>query len=348
MVLLYPLVLADVLINRLFEQDGVEVNLAVFPVLHIAAQTQEFHFAHHFIDGTEAQFSHDAAQVFGQKAEEVDDVFRLAAEALAQFGVLGRNAYRASIHVAFAHHDATFYHECGGSNAPFFGAQEGGYGDVFTCTQLAIRLYHYPVAQFIAQQGVVGLGQAQFPGQTRVTNRSQRRSARSSIVARDQNGIGVRFGYPRSNDPYSRFRHEFDVDARSRVGIFEVKNQLRQILNGINIVVRRRRNQAYPWCGMPYAANPFIHFMAGQLPTFTRLGTLRHFDLQFSSVAEVITGYSKTTGSHLFDGRTFPIAIFFGFKADLVFTAFATVAFAANTVHGNGQGRVGFVRNGPK
>ena len=37
--------------------------------------------------------------------------------------------------------------------------------------------------------------------------------------------------------------HELHRNRRLRIGIFEVVDQLRQILDGVDVVVRRRRNQ---------------------------------------------------------------------------------------------------------
>ena len=49
---------------------------------------------------------HEFAHFFGDEEEEVDDMFRLADEALAQHGVLRRDADRARVEMTLAHHDA--------------------------------------------------------------------------------------------------------------------------------------------------------------------------------------------------------------------------------------------------
>ena len=38
---------------------------------------------------------------------------------------------------------------------------------------------------------------------------------------------------------------ELDADARARVGALEIVDELRQVLDGVDVVVRRRRDQAH-------------------------------------------------------------------------------------------------------
>ena len=64
------------------------------------------HVANHLIEGAEAQFSHVLAHLFGDKEEIVDYMLGLPGETRAQDWVLGGDAHRAGVQVAFAHHDA--------------------------------------------------------------------------------------------------------------------------------------------------------------------------------------------------------------------------------------------------
>ena len=69
---------------------------------------------------------------------------------------------------------------------------------------------------------------------------------------------------------------------------------------------------------MPDAADPVVHFMAGQLAAFTRLGTLRHFDLQFFGIGQVVAGYAEPAGSDLLDRGAFPVAVGLDFEPDFI------------------------------
>src|SRR5690606_12635485 len=81
---------------------------------------------------------------------------------------------------------------------------------------------------------------------------------------------------------------------------------------------------------------------------FTRLGSLRHFDLQLIGICQVVAGYAKPSGSNLLDGRALPVSIFFFLKSYFVFSTFTAVTLSADAVHGNSQGSVCFIRDGTK
>jgi len=61
---------------------------------------EEVGAAHHLVDGAEAELGHDAAQLFGDVVEEVDDVLGLSRELGAKRRVLGGDADRAGVEVA--------------------------------------------------------------------------------------------------------------------------------------------------------------------------------------------------------------------------------------------------------
>nr|GFC90199.1 hypothetical protein [Tanacetum cinerariifolium] len=94
----------------------------------------------------------------------------------------------------------------------------------------------------------------QFPGQAGVADAAERRGARAAVVARDENYVGVRLGYAGRDGTHARLTHQLHVDAGGAVGVFEVENQLGQVLDGVDVVVRRRRNEAYAGRGRVFAA----------------------------------------------------------------------------------------------
>ena len=119
-------------------------------------------------------------------------------------------------------------------------------------------------------------------------DRTERRSARTAAVTADQHDIGVRFCNTRGYGPNADFRHQLHRNPRARIRILQVVNQLREIFDGINIVMRRRRNQAHARSRMTQSCDHFIHFVAGKLPTFAGLCALRHFDLQLIGIDQII------------------------------------------------------------
>ena len=70
------------------------------------------------------------------------------------------------------------------------------------------------------------------------------------------------------------------MNSRQWVGVLQVMNQLLQVFNGIDVVVRRRTNQANSGSGVTSLCYPRIHLVSGQLTAFAGLCTLSHLDLQ--------------------------------------------------------------------
>ena len=70
---------------------------------------------------------------------------------------------RAGVEVADAHHDAAADHQRGGGEAVLLGAEQGGDQHVPAGLELAVDLHHDAVAQPVAHQGLLGLGQAELP-----------------------------------------------------------------------------------------------------------------------------------------------------------------------------------------
>ena len=90
--------------------------------------------------------------------------------------------------------------------------------------------------------------------------------------------------------------------------------------------------------------NPGIDLGTRQLSTFTRLGTLRHLDLQLTGVDQIVAGDTKATRSHLLDGTVLAVAqVVAPGIAVGVFATFAGVASATDAVHGDCQCLVRFL-----
>ena len=153
----------------------------------------------------------------------------------------------------------------------------------------------------------------------------------------------MRFGNARGDSADAHFGHQLDGDAGVRIGVLQIVDELRQIFDRVNIVMRRRRDQAYAGDGMAHPRDDFVHFVAGQLAAFAGLGALRHFDLQFVGVDQVIGGDAEARGGHLLDRAAAPVAVGIALEASFVFPALAGVGFAADAVHGDGQSLVRFL-----
>src|SRR5439155_12509416 len=111
-------------------------------------------------------------------------------------------------------------------------------------------------------------------------------------------------------------------------------DQLREVFDGVNVVVRRRRNETDPGRGETRLRDPGIHFPARQFATFTRLGALRHLDLEFLGFDEVLAGDAEASGSDLFDGGILRVSLFVGPGIALgIFAAFSGVVLSSLAVY---------------
>ncbi len=176
-----------------------------------------------------------------------------------------------------------------------------------------------------------------------MANGGNGRGTSAAIVTADQNDIGMSLGHARRHRAHARFGHQLDGNAGLRIHVLQVVDKLRQVLDGIDIVMRRRRDQSHAGDGVPHAGDDFIHLVSGKLAAFAGLRALRDFDLQIVGVHQIICGNAETGGSHLLDGAAPPVAVGIGLEALLVLAALTGVGTPADAVHGDGQGLVRFL-----
>src|SRR5262249_61685220 len=75
------------------------------------------------------------------------------------------------------------------------------------------------------------------------------------------------------------FGHELDVNPSLRIRILQIVDELSQILDGVDVVVRRRRDQAHPGRGEANPGNPRIDLVARALAAATGLCPPGRLDL---------------------------------------------------------------------
>ena len=108
----------------------------------------------------------------------------------------------------------------------------------------------------------------------------QRRGAGAAVVAGDDDVVGLRLGDAGGDRADADLGDQLDADARLLVRVLQVVDQLRQVLDRIDVVVRRRRDQADARHRVAQPADVLADLAAGQLAALARLGALRHLDLQ--------------------------------------------------------------------
>ena len=267
----------------------------------------------------------------------------LAGELLAQRRILRGDAHRASVQVALAHHDASQRDQRRGGESELFGAQQRGDGHVAAGLELAVGLHGDAAAQVVEHQYLLRFGQPQLPGSAGVLQRSQRRRARAAVVAGDQNHVGMGFRHTRGHRADARFGDQLDRNPGLGIDVLQVVDQLRQIFDRVDVVMRRRRNQSHAGNRVAHLRDDLVHFVAGKLAALAGLRALRDLDLQIVGVDQVVGGDAEAARRHLFDGTAAPVAVGIALEALFVLAAFAGVGAAADPVHGDRQRLVRFL-----
>src|SRR5205085_5111608 len=104
---------------------------------------------------------------------------------------------------------------------------------------------------------------------------------------------------------------------------------LSEILDRIDIVMRRRRDQPNAGGRVADFCDEFIDLVPRKLSALARLGPLRHLDLQLVGVDEIVARDAEARRRDLLDGAAPPVAVVIVFEARGVFAALAGVALAA-------------------
>ena len=331
--------------NRRIVENRRKVQPARLPMLQSLVHFEHVDAAHHLFHPAEAQLRHDLPHLLRNEEEEIDDVLRLTRELRAQHRILRGDADRASVQMAFAHHDAAQSHQRHGGESELFGAQQRRDGNVAPGLEFPVRLHYNAAAQIVHHENLLRFREPQFPGRARVLERSKRRRSGAAIVSADQDDIGVRFRHTRGDRSHAHFSHQFDRDSRLRIYVLEVVDQLREVFDRVDIVMRRGRDQTHARHGMPHLRDDFIDLVAGKLAAFAGFRPLRHLDLQIVGIDEVVRGHAKASRSNLLDRAAPQIAVRIALETLFVFPALTRIRLGADTVHRNRQRLVRFFGN---
>ncbi len=174
----------------------------------------------------------------------------------------------------------------------------------------------------------------------------ERGGAGAAVVAADQDDVGMRLGHARRHDADADFGHQLHRNARLRIDVLQVVDELRQVFDRVDIVVRRRRDQLHAGDRVAYPRDHLVHLVPRQLPAFTGLGALGDLDLQLVGVHQVVGGHAEAARSHLLDGAAARVAVRLPPEALLVLPALAGVGSSADAVHGDGQRLVRLLADG--
>ena len=325
------------LIRRIdLSEDRVEVE--VVEVIRAAIDLpQQLRPSDDLIKAAHAETGEDFAHFLGDEGHEVDDLFRRAGELGAQAFVLHAHAHRAGVAVALAHHDAAHRHQRQRADAIFLRAQDRRDHDVAPGLEAAVGAQLHPVAQAVQRQHLIGFGQAHFPRETGELDAGVRGRAGAADIAGNEDDVGMRLRHARRHSADARLADELHAHAGAGVDLLQVVDELRQILDRVDVMMRRRGNQRHAGRRMAQAGDEFRHLEAGKLAALAGLGALRDLDLHLLARAEIFGGDAETARCDLLDVGIGVVAIFIGGVALAVLAALARHGLGADAVHRDGE-----------
>lgn len=124
------------------------------------------------------------------------------------------------------HHDATHGDERRGGESPLLSSKQARDSDITTGPDLPVGLEGNSASKVVENERLVRLGESELPGESSVLDARPARGSGSSIVARDEDVIGLGLGDSGRDDSDADFRDELDGDASARVGALEVVDEL--------------------------------------------------------------------------------------------------------------------------
>ena len=147
------------------------------------------------------------------------------------------------VDVALAGHRAAHRDQRRGAEAVALRAEQRRDHHVASGLEPAVGPHLDPVPQPVAHQGRLRLRQPQLPGRAGVLDGGERRGAGAAVVPGDEHVVGVRLRHARRDGADAGLGDQLDAHARARVHRLEIVDQLRQVLDRVDVVVRRRRDQ---------------------------------------------------------------------------------------------------------
>src|ERR1700704_3437320 len=190
-----------------------------------------------------------------------------------------------------------------------------------------------------------GRAHSGFPRGAGMLDRGQRRRAGAAFEARDGDVVGARLGDAGRNRADAHLGDELHRHQTRGVDVLQVEDELRQILDRIDVVVRGRRDEADAGHRVAHLGDNLVDLVPGKLAAFAGLCSLRHLDLHHVGVDEVFRRHAETARGDLLDRGAHGVAVRHRLEAVGLLAAFAGIRLAADAVHGDRERGMRFARD---
>src|SRR5690606_38570184 len=149
--------------------------------------------------------------------------------------------------------------------AELVGPEQRADDDVTSRAQAAVDLQADAAAQAVEDERLLRLGEAHLPRAAGVLDGGQRRGAGAALEARDGDVVGARLGDAGGDRADADLGDELDRHVGRRVDVLQVEDELGEILDRVDVVVRRRRDEADARRRVAQPGDDRIDLVAGQL-----------------------------------------------------------------------------------
>ena len=313
-------------------EDGREVELAL-PGRLAAHHLEMLGAADDLGERAHTEGGEDLTHLLGHETEVVDHHLGEPGEVLrAQHVVLGGDPGGAVVEMADAQILAPERHHRRAAETEALRAEDRRLHDVEAGLEAPVGLQPHPVAQIVAAQRLVGLGEAELPRRARVLDGGQGARARAAVIARDRDQVGVGLGDSGGDRAHPGLGDQLHRHQRLRIDLLQVEDELRQVLDRVDVVVRRRGDQADARPRKAQAGDHVVDLVPRELAALARLRSLGDLDLQHLGVDQVFRGHAEASGRHLLDLR-----VALGAVAARILAPFARIRARPEPVHGDGE-----------
>ena len=205
--------------------------------------------------------------------------------------------------------------------------------DVASRLEPAVDADAHPVAQVVLDEGLLGVGETELPRHAGVLDRRQRRRTGAAVAARDLHHVGERLHDAGGDGADAVLGDELHRHLGQRVDLLEVVDELGEVLDRVDVVVRRRRDQPDPRLRVAQARDLAAHLVARQLTALPRLRSLGDLDVELVRERAVLGRHPEPARRDLLDARVAVPLRPPGPVAGRVLAALAAVALAPEHVH---------------
>ena len=179
------------------------------------------------------------ADLLGHRSHERGDHLRRPGELRPQLRPLGRDPDRAGVQVTRANHEAALREERRRAERVLVRAEQRGDHHVPAGLQPAVHAETDPRPKAALRHLALRLDQTELPRQAGVLDGRERRGARAAVGAGDVHHVGEGLHDAQRHGTDTFLGHELHRDRRVGVDLLEVEHELGEILDRVDVVMRR-------------------------------------------------------------------------------------------------------------